>query len=141
MARIKSLTDISKKFMEVTPARATQYAEGVEKMTVDWAQVTAAAEPNYEVGVQGAISKKMFSKGVKAAGTEKMKEGVRTKGSVRYGPGVAVAGPAYEKGYSPYHAAIAALTLPPRRARRDPANLQRVAAIATALGRLKEQRG
>lgn len=141
MANIKDLAVIASKFATVTPGRAAEYAAGVERSTVDWANATAAAEGNFEAGIQKAISAKAFSKGVKAAGSEKFKAGVRDKGSVRWGPGVSIAGPAYEKGYAPYHAAISSLTLPPRRPRRDPGNLARVAAIATALGKLKEQRG
>ena len=141
MANIKDLSVISAKFATVTPARAQEYADGVERSTKDWAARTAAAEGNFEVGIQKAISNKAFGKGVKAAGSDRYKAGVRDKGAVRFGPGVAIAGPAYEKGFKPYHAAIASLTLPPRRARRDPGNLARVAAVANALAKLKEQRG
>lgn len=141
MAKIKSLTDIASKFATVTPARAGDYAKGVEDSTVDWANATAAAEENYQQGVQKAIQNKSFGKGVKNAGSSKYLDGVRNKGEARYGAGVAQAGPAYEKGFAPFHRVIESTTLPPRFPRRDPRNLQRVGAIATALGKAKEQMG
>lgn len=138
MAKIKSLSEIAEKFATVTPQRAGAFAKGVEESTVDWAAVTAAAEGNYQDGVQKAILNKSFGAGVKKAGTAKWKEGVRMHGESRYAAGVAVAGPAYEAGFAPYHRVIESLTLPPRYARRDPRNIARVAAIATALGKAKE---
>jgi len=140
MANIKPIDQIANKFATVTPGRAQQYAEGSASPRVDWAQATAAAEGNFESGVQSAIGRKAFGKGVRKAGTAKQKEAAVSKGAVRFGPGVAAAGPAYQQGFAPYHSAIAGVQLPPRRARRDPSNLQRVAAIANALGAVKEAR-
>lgn len=139
MAAIKDLGDIAKKFATVTPQRAGEYTEGVEKSPVDWAQAAEASEANYEAGIQSAVQRKAFGKGVRKAGTQKYKEGVRQKGGARFAAGVAIAGPAFESGFSPYHRVIAGTTLPPRFARRDPRNLERVAAISNALGQAKER--
>lgn len=141
MAKIKSLEAIAEKFQTVTPQRAGEYVAGVEATEVDWANATAAAESAFEEGINKAIARKAFGKGVKAAGTEKYKEAVRVKGGQRYSSGVAVAGPAYAKGFAPFHRVIAATVLPPRFARRDPRNLRRVEVIATALGKAKEAGG
>lgn len=138
MAKIKNINDIAKKFADVTPQRANEFVAGVESSTVDWAQATAAAEGAYQDGVTKAIARKAFGKGVNRAGSEKYKKGVREKGATRFAAGVALAGPAYAEGFAPYHQVISALTLPPRYARRDPRNLQRVAAVASALGKAKE---
>jgi len=138
MAKIKNIADIAKKFADVTPQRAGEFVEGVEKSAIDWAQAAAAAEGAYQDGVTKAISRKAFGKGVKKAGTEKYKKGVREKGGARFSAGVALAGPAYAEGFAPYHQVISSTTLPPRYARRDPRNLARVAAIASALGKAKE---
>ncbi|KKL20737.1 hypothetical protein LCGC14_2452450, partial [marine sediment metagenome] len=48
-------------------------------------------------------------------------------------PGVTVAHGDYAAGFAPYQAAIAAVVLPPRYARRDPRNLARVKAVVDAL--------
>ena len=138
MAKIRPLSDIAAKFATVTPQRADEYVKGVEASEVDWANATAAAEGAYNDGVTKAISRKAFGKGVKAAGSEKYKKGVREKGGQRFSAGVSLAGPAYAEGFAKFHQVIASTVLPPRFARRDPRNLQRVAAIATALGKAKE---
>lgn len=141
MASIKPLGAIAQKFAQVTPSRAQQYAEGVAQPRRPWAAATAGAEGNYEQGVTLAITRKSFGKGVRNAGDAKFLAGATTKGARNFGPGVAEAGPAYERGFAPYHQAISSLTLPQRYTRRDPRNLLRVAAIDTALGKLKESKG
>lgn len=138
MAQIKDLASIAKKFSEVTPQRAGEYEAGVRNPRVDWAQATAAAEASYKEGVTKAANAGRFGKGVRKAGTAKQQNGALEKGVSRFGPGVSLAKPAFEAGFAPYHQAISATTLPPRYARRDPRNLTRVAAIATALGKVKE---
>lgn len=139
MAAIKNLSEIARKFAEVTPQRAKEYGEGVERTQKDWANSTAAAEESYEQGVQQAISRKAFGKGVQDAGTAKYKEGVKSKGVARFAAGTRIAGAAYEKGFRPYHDVIAGVTLPPRGPRRDPRNLDRVTVMANALGQAKER--
>jgi len=138
MAQIKDLAGIAGKFAAVTPQRAPEYALGSANPRRDWAQATAAAEESYKAGVTAAIGRGSFGKGVRKAGTAKQQKGVREKGESRFAAGVAISGPAYQEGFGPYHQVIASTTLPPRFARRDPRNLQRVAAIATALGKAKE---
>ena len=140
MAFIRAIEQIAQKWASVTPMRSADYQAGVENPRRDWAQATAAAESSYEAGVQQAIAKKRFGKGVKSAGTEKWRRGATEKGVVRWGPGVALAEPAYKSGFAPYRDAIEHTTLPPRYAKRDPRNLERVKAIVNALIAVKEQR-
>jgi hypothetical protein len=139
MAAIKSIKQIADKFISVTPGRSAQYGDGVKNPKKDWQQSTEAAEDNYEQGVQSAISRKAFGKGVKEAGTAEYQKGVAEKGVARWPVGVRLAGPKFEKGFGPYRDEIERTTLPPRFARRDPRNLDRVAAIDKALGDLKER--
>lgn len=141
MAQIKALGVISKKFADVTPGRAEQYALGVGQPKRPWASSTAASEPIFDAAMAAAIQRKAFGKGVRSAGDAKYLQGAQGKGARNFGPGVADAGPAYERGFAKYHQAIAGLTLPQRFGRRDPRNLQRVALIATTLGKLKESSG
>lgn len=138
MAKIRPLEEIAEKFATVTPQRAAEYVKGVETTDVDWAKATKDAEGSYEEGVNKAIARKAFGKGVTAAGTEKYKAGVREKGGQRFASGVAIAGPAYQAGFAPFHRVIAQTVLPVRFARRDPRNLRRVEVIVTALGKAKE---
>lgn len=133
MAFIRSIDSISKKWAEVTPLRAGDYAAGVENPRRSWAGATKNAEGSYEDGVQAAIRRKAFGKGVAKAGDAKWQRKTLTRGVANWGPGVADAEGDYSAGFAPYREAIAAVKLPPRYARRDPRNLARVKAINDAL--------
>jgi len=141
MAAIKDTAEIARKWSEVTPQRAGEYERGVKNPRRDWAQATSAAESNYNDGVQKAVAEKRFSKGVTRAGTVAWQEGAVTKGVPRFGPGVAGAAEKYRAGYEPYRNAISSLTLPPRYARQDPRNLQRVQSVVSAMIATKKSRG
>jgi len=140
MAFIRSIDHISKKWAMVTPGRTEDYRAGVENPRRDWGTATTAAEGAYEMGVTQAIAKKRFGKGVKAAGSEAWQRGAVEKGTQRWGPGVTLAQDKYGRNFAPYRDAIERATLPPRYARRDPRNLERVKAIVNALTAAKEAR-
>jgi hypothetical protein len=133
MPAIKAMDKISGKWSRVTQASTQSYAEGVQNPSRDWATNTAAAEKNFESGVQASISRKAFGKGVKRAGTKKWQDGAIDKGVSRYAVGVALAEAAYQNGFAPYRSVIAALTLPPRGPKGDPSNITRVSIISKAL--------
>jgi hypothetical protein len=140
MAFIRPIEAIARKWGTVTPGRTEDYRAGVENPRKEWATSTAAAESAYETGVSQAIAKKRFGRGVKAVGTAGWQTGAVTKGTQRWGPGVTMAQDKYARGFSPYRDAIERCTLPPRYARRDPRNLERVKAVVNALSAAKEQR-
>lgn len=133
MAFIRAIDVISKKWAEVTPQRAGDYEAGIRAPRRSWKQATMNAEGSYEDGVRQSISRKAFGKGVSRAGDEKWQRKSLTRGVPNWGPGVADAEGDYAAGFAPYRDAIAAVKLPPRFARRDPRNLNRVKAINDAL--------
>lgn len=133
MPGIKALDRISSKWARVTQTSGQSYTEGVQNPAKDWATNTANAAKNFASGVQAAISADRFSKGVKKAGTKKWQDNAIEKGAARFSQGVALAEQAYANGFSPYRTVIQNLNLPPRGPKGDPANIQRVSAIATAL--------
>jgi hypothetical protein len=139
MANIKSTEAIAEKFSRVTPSRQQDYVDGVESPRTDWATATAAAEANYQTGVQAAIASKKFGKGVKRAGTAKWQLATKTKGPGRWAEGVSNAAASYETGFRPYAETIKSLQLPARGPVGSPQNLQRVAAVANALHEKKQQ--
>lgn len=138
MAFIRSVDQIASKWAEVTPMRSADYAAGIANPRRSWSAAAKAAESAYEAGVTKAISRKAFGKGVGKAGDEKWARKASTRGVANWGPGVAEAKGDYAAGFAPYQAAIAACTLPPRYAKRDPRNLARVKAIVDALVAKKE---
>jgi len=103
----------------------------------DWAAVTKAADGAYKAGVQAAIARNAFTKGVDAAGTAKWQARSVSVGAERWGPGVLAAVDTYERGFSKYRDAIEKATLPPRYPVGDPRNFDRVKAIGEALRRAK----
>jgi len=133
MAFIRSVDQIASKWAEVTPMRSADYAAGVAAPRRSWAAATKGAEKAYEDGVQKSIARHAFGKGVTKAGDEKWSRKSQTRGVANWGPGVAEAKGDYAAGFAPYQAAIAAVVLPPRYARRDPRNLLRVKAVVDAL--------
>jgi len=137
MAEVKSLEAIRAKYARVTPQRAEDYAAGVAAPKRDWADATKGAEKAYVAGVQAAIQRNAFSKGVDAAGTARWQNRAGTVGVERWGPGVLAGVDAYERGFAPYREAIQAVRLPARFPAGDPRNYERVKAIGDALRKKK----
>ena len=133
MAQIKSIDAIAAKWASVTPMRTADYAAGIAAPRRPWAASTQAAEAAWGDGVQRAVQQHSFSSGVARAGDEKWFRKASTLGVARWGPGVSEAEGEYRAGFAPYQAAIAAVVLPPRYAKRDPRNMARVQAIVDAL--------
>jgi len=138
MAQIKSVEQIASKWATVTPQRAGDYAAGIAAPKRSWSAAAKAAEAAYEDGIRSSIAGKRFGKGVAKAGDEKWSRKASVNGVRNWGPGVQEAQGDFAAGFAPYQGAIAAATLPPRFARRDPRNLQRVKAIFDALVAKKE---
>ena len=133
MPPVKSMDRISAKWARVASVSQTEYEEGVKNPRVDWAEATRAAAGSYQSGVQAAIQRKAFGRGVAAAGTPKWQERTLTKGPSRWAEGIQVSQAAYASGFSPYAEVLKRTVLPPRGPKGDPKNIQRVAIIAKAL--------
>jgi len=127
----------SEKWVRKASASTQDYSEGVANPRVPWAQATAAAAANQAAGVQAAIQRKAFEKGVAKAGDEKWRRKAEGIGSSRFSQGVQAGASDYATGVAPYLQTIESTTLPPRGPKGDPRNIQRVAAIADALRKKK----
>ncbi len=135
--RVKDAGSLAKKFSQRAAAAAGDYKAGVEQAGQDWQTNTAAAADNYAAGVQQAIGDGRFRRGVEQAGSAKFTQRASTLGAQRFPTGVQAAEGDWTKGTQPYLQAIAGLTLPPRRPKGDPGNMQRSQAVAAALRALK----
>lgn len=133
MAEIRSLAAIKEKWTRVTPGRTEDYKLGIQNPRRDWAEEATASESNYKAGVDAAQAKGLFVKGIAKAGTAKWKDKALKKGPGRFAEGVYIAGPDYEKGFAPFHAAIERVDLGPRFPKRDPRNLERVKKVVDAM--------
>jgi len=139
MAAIRSIEEIKEKWEQVTPARAPQYEIGIRKPLRDWATNAAKQAGAWADGVQAAITDNRFEKGVKAAGQAKWQSGALEKGVKmgRWREGIGIAADEYAKGFGPFRDVIEATTLPPRRAKGDPDNIERVRIMADVLHKKK----
>ena len=133
MAQIKSLSDTASKWTRRAGSASQEYSAGVASPRRSWEQSTKAAEKNFEAGVQAAIARKAFGKGVGAAGDSKWQSRSQELGSARFSSGVQASEGSYNEGFGPYHQVLSSLSLPPRGSKGSPENLNRVAAVANAL--------
>lgn len=131
--RVKDIGAASKKFVQRASAATPDYTEGVKSAGADWEQNTRAGADNYKAAVVQAASEGRFEKGVSQAGAQKYQQRAQTLGSQRYGPGVQASESEYARNTAPYLQTIASMTLPPRRPKGDPGNMQRSQAVAAAL--------
>lgn len=129
MVAIKPIDKIVDKWVGKTAAATGDYLDGVTNPRRAWAAATIAAKDSWKMGVTKAAQEDRFAKGVTRAGDAKWQRGAITKGPNRWAEGVALAADDYRKGFLRIHAAIASASLPPRFAKQDPRNLERVKAM------------
>lgn len=135
--KVKDPATARDKFTARGAAAAGDYATGVKGAGGAWQQGAVAGAGNYEAGVQDAITRGAFQKGVSQAGGAKYEQRSSTVGAQRFPQGIRDAGPAWEQGTTPYLQTLSALNLPPRRPKGDPANWQRSQVVGEALRRRK----
>ena len=88
---VKDMATIAAKFASRASVAGPDYERGASNPRRAWAQAALAAEPNYGAGVQAAIAKGRYGKGVAKAGDAKFLRGVKEKGVARFPSGVAAA--------------------------------------------------
>ena len=137
MANIRGLDFISQKWSSRAATAGDVYEAGVRQPKADWQRSTAAAQGSWEAGVADAARMKTFSKGVTSAGTQKWQAKTIAKGVNRFGPGIQEAGPDFQVGFERYRGVIESTQLPPRFAKGDPRNIERVKVMAQALRKAK----
>jgi hypothetical protein len=138
-ARVPAISDVAAKFGRRASSATAEYEAGVRNPSNPWAAAATAAQPAYEQGVQQAIARKAFGKGVAQAGDARWQKGAVEKGPGRFTQGVSLAQPDYERAMGPILDAIARVDLPPRGPRGSAANLQRMTPIPAALAALKRK--
>jgi len=137
MAKTKDAASVAAKWGRRTASAGQEYLEGVQNPRVSWSAATRAGADAYKQGVTQAIGRGAFEKGVAAAGDSGWATGAATKGPARFSEGVQIGTPAYQEGVGRVLQTINSVALPPRGPTGSPQNIQRVAAIATALRKLK----
>ena len=141
MIKIKPIDQITSRWVAGVRGATAAYQFGVSNPIRDWADATVAGANAWYQGIQAAHAAGRFPGGVRAAGTVKWKNRTLTKGVQMWPVAVAAAEADYRVGFAPFREAIASGTLPPRYAKRDPRNLERVAAIDRIMIQTADARG
>lgn len=137
--KIRDTASLATKYKTRASAAQGDYKSGVEGAGADWEAGAKAGESNYEAGVQEAIGKKRYGKGVTAAGAAKYTKNAVELGVQRYPTGVNQGADTWARNVQPALDLLKGLQLPPRGARRSPANQQRANMVALELGKLKDR--
>lgn len=140
MAAIIPLDRATEKFVRRAGQAGPDYEQGVRNPRRNWADAASAAETTYRDAVTTAAQQGRFGRGVRRAGQAKWQKRAIELGVPRFPTGVAAAADDWTRGFAPFHQAISAATLPPRRPTRDPANRQRINAILDAVTQAAIQR-
>ena len=130
---LRPIEQLADKFAKRAQAAAPEYTAGVSNPRKDQSAEAIAAAPAYIQGVQEAIARGGFEKGLRKAGTAKWQEKSKTLGAQRYPQGVAGAKGDWQTGFGPYASTLSALALPTKGSRGSSGNLERVRAVADAL--------
>lgn len=129
---VKDVATSRDKFVARGSSAAQDYANGVKGSGGTWQAHSVAAASTFAAGITDAINRGAYEKGVTKAGGAKYETRASTTGAQRYPQGIRDAGPAWEAGTGPYIQLMSGLTLPPRRPKGDPSNIQRVQAVNDA---------
>ena len=135
--RVPGAAEIARRFVKFAPMRAERYEEGVRHPSEDWEKNTKEAEPNYEKGVQEAIKRKAFGKGVAKCGTARQ-QAKTVKNINRWGEGIEGAEDTMAEAMGPVVAVLEGITLPPKYPKGDSRNYERSKKVGTALREAKE---
>ncbi|MFQ5778707.1 MAG: hypothetical protein ACE5IP_11940 [Terriglobia bacterium] len=140
MAPIIALDRATERFVRRAGQAGPDYEAGVRNPRRNWAEAAVAAEPAYRDGVTQAAQAGRFGRGVRRAGNQKWQQRAIELGVPRFPTGVAAAADEWTRGFAPFHQAISAVQLAPRRPKRDPANRQRINQILDAVTNAAIQR-
>lgn len=131
--RVKDLAGSAQRWSQRATGAASEYASEAAAAGDRWQTNTAGAASVYQQAVSAAGIIDRFRRGVQKAGAAKYTRKIADVGQARYSQGVQAATDDWRSGFEPFAATIAALTLPQRRPRGDPGNIERVRVVATAL--------
>jgi len=134
---LKPIADVASKWAKRAGAAAPDYEAGIRNPKRDWAASTRESEAAYQAGVQDAISRGAFGRGVSKVGTEKWSRKALAVGPGRYPQGVTAGVTDFQSEFGPYRDALERISLPARGRRGDPQNIERVRTIADALHTMK----
>lgn len=130
---MKSASQSAQKFVERAGAASQDYVEGARTTNKDQAAAAIAAAPNYVAGVQAAITRGAYAKGLQTSGKAAWLKGVTEKGANRFADGVASGAQKYAANSGKYDGARNAAASLPRGPKGSEQNFSRAKAVGQAL--------
>lgn len=134
---MKTASQSGQKFVERAGAATADYVEGALRTNKDQAANAIAATPNYVSGVQAAIARGAYAKGLTKSGKAGWAKGIQDKGQARFAEGVASGMSKYVTNSGAYDSARSAAESLPRGAKGSEANYARAKAVGVALRKQK----
>lgn len=134
---MKTAQQSAQKFVERAGAASGDYVEGAQRTSKDQSAAAIAAQPNYVAGVQAAITRGAYAKGLQKSGKAGWLKGITEKGANRFAEGVASGSAKYAINSGAYDSARAAADSLPRGAKGSEANYARAKAVGMALRKQK----
>ena len=132
---MRSASQSAQRWSEGAGNSSGRYLEGAEQTTKDQASAAIAAKGLYQQGINEAISRGAYEKGLQKSGKSGWLRGVQEKGASNFGVGVT--SPSAQQKYvqesGRYDGARNAAAGTPRGPKGSPQNLGRVAAVVNAL--------
>lgn len=133
VVRVKDLGSSAQRWSSRATGAAGDYATEAAAAGDRWQTNTGAAAATYFQAVSSAGVQDRFRRGVQRAGAAKYTRKIADVGQSRYSTGVQAATDDWRSGFEPFAQTISGLTLPPRRPRGDPGNIERVRVVSQAL--------
>jgi hypothetical protein len=138
--QVRPINESQEKFKNRAAGAREDYKRGVAGAGQRWADGAANAEEAWRAGTQEAISQGRFSKGVRAAGSQKYQERASTLGPERFATGVAMGAPEWGKNFGPFQQALAAHVPSTRGPRGSDQNAQRSVEVSRLMRRVRNER-
>lgn len=134
---MKTAQQSAQKFVDRAGAASQDFVSGAEQTTKDQSAAAIAAAPNYVAGVQAAITRGAYAKGLQQSGKAGWLKGIREKGANRFAEGVASGASKYAQNSGKYDGARSAAEALPRGPKGSEANFARAKAVGLALRKAK----
>jgi len=135
--KLKPIDKIVEYWRSGATAAGPKYSEGLTMPKTPWSQAAMAAKEAWRQGITDAAGRDAYSKGVAKAGDAKWLKRASEVGARRFPEGVSAAVDDYRNGFAPFYDTLSKIDLPARRARGDPANIERVKTVVQALRNTK----
>lgn len=116
-------------------AAGADYEAGATNPKRSQSATAIASKDVYVQGVQAAIARGAYEKGLSKAGDAKWIKGIKDKGRRNYQTGVGIAQDAYRAGFAPFASVLGSLELGPRGPKGN--NYDRVQKVGEALRNAK----